>query len=146
MQNKIIEETLRPVCIILAEDDAELRFILARMLSKEGYKVEEIGDGETLARRLFELLAQPADEREVDVVISDIYMPGGTAIEVVESLKERLADLPIIFITSDCNPDIVARALELGVREVLSKPVDFVRLKKILGEQVRRVTLTRVAI
>lgn len=122
--------------VLLAEDDGELRFIIAYMLTKEGYRVEEAADGTALARRLSALATQPVDERDVHVLVADICMPGGTAFEAIENLEGRLSGLSIIFMTSDPAPDIVKHAEDLGVRNVLPKPIDMARLTQLIRETV----------
>jgi two-component system response regulator VicR len=126
----------KTVCILLAEDDEELRFILAHILVKEGHRVEEISDGKALAQRLCELSEQSSEERDVDIVVSDIFMPGGSALDAVKGLKGGLRDLPIILISSAPDPQIVKDAKELGVSEVLSKPFDFAELTQLIQEAV----------
>ena len=118
--------------ILLADDDSELRFILARVLKKEGYDVDEMGDFQSLYQRLERYAGLPVEERREVVLVSDVYMPGGTAITAVESLREAVEGLPLIFITSARDDDIVEQGMRLGAKAVLSKPVDMDELKQLL--------------
>jgi CheY-like chemotaxis protein len=121
-----------PMLILLADDDSELRFILARVLKKEGHDVYEMGDFQSLYQRLEQYAQLPVEDRKKVVLVSDVYMPGGTAITAVASLKEALDGLPIIFITSARDDDIAEQGMRLGAKAVLSKPVDMDELKQLI--------------
>ena len=123
-----------PLLVLLADDDEELRFILARVLKKEGYEVEEMGNFGALLSRLSTYSTSPMRERETTVLVSDVFMPGGTALEAVERLGDRLAKLPIVFITSARDSQITEQGMNLGARAVLSKPVDMNELKRLMKE------------
>jgi len=120
--------------ILLAEDDEELRFILSRVLKKEGYTVEEMGDIDELTRTLSGYLTKSRPELASTVLVTDVYMPGGTAIEVVKKFKDHLEDLSILFITSARDPQLTEQGLKLGAHAVLSKPVDMDELKRLLRQ------------
>ena len=122
--------------ILLADDDEELRYILARVLKKEGYQVREIGDLGALQTTLAGYPGNTIGAPKPNILVSDVYMPGGqgTALDVVEGLKERLGELAIVFITSARDLQLNERATALGARGVFSKPVDMDALKKLLRE------------
>ena len=63
-------------------------------------------------------------------------MPGGTALEVIENLEGSLNNLPIVLITSAYDPDVAQKAAELGVKTVLSKPVEMEDLNRLIEEYV----------
>ncbi len=120
--------------IILADDDEELRFILARMLRKEGYEIEELGDVDTLCQRISQS-ENPVDSAfHNTVLISDVYMPGGNAIEALANHEAQLRNLPVIFLSSAMDADIYDQGMRLGARAVLSKPIDIDALKLLLKE------------
>ncbi len=73
--------------VLLAEDDRELRRLLATELRKEGYVVEEAGSG----FELLELLSDVALRDEAfDLIVTDIRMPGLTGLSVVEGLRNGI--------------------------------------------------------
>ena len=74
----------------------------------------------------------PSKARGEVVLVSDVYMPGGTAIKAVETLQETLDGLPIIFITSAKDVDITEHGIRVGATAVLSKPVDMDELKRLI--------------
>jgi CheY-like chemotaxis protein len=119
--------------VLLADDDEELRFILARVLTKEGYDIEELSDFQSLFLRL-DRHNVPTDEAHKKMaLVSDVYMHGGDAITAVASLKAKLEGLPIVFITSTRDEEATEQGMRLGAKAVLSKPVDFAELKQLLS-------------
>lgn len=120
--------------IILADDDEELRFILARILRKEGHEIEELGDVDTLRQRISPS-ENPTDTAfHNTVLISDVYMPGGNAIEALADHEAQLRNLPVIFMSSAMDADISEQGMRLGARAILSKPIDIDALKLLLKE------------
>jgi DNA-binding response OmpR family regulator len=122
----------RSVRILLAEDDEELRFILARSLRRASHDVEEIGDIAALFQRLAAFSAEMRGPLTPTILVSDVYMPGGNALDVVERLRTTLRGLPIVFITSAYDTRIAEKGLALGARAVLEKPVDMDELKALI--------------
>ena len=118
--------------VLLADDDDELRYILARVLRKEGYDVEEISDIDALSRRLSRYDRSNEGKHRRMVLVTDVYMPGGNAIDAVGAIKHKLEKLPFIFITSAKDAEVTRKGLALGADAVLSKPVDMDHLKQLL--------------
>jgi CheY-like chemotaxis protein len=104
--------------ILLAEDDEAMRSMLAFMLTAEGFEVTPCVDGLELADRIKE------DGDEVDLVISDIRMPGMTGLELLEGLSVLDESPPMILITAFGGEDTLEKALHLGAAAVFSKPFD----------------------
>ena len=121
--------------ILLAEDDADMRELLAWSLIDQGYEVVEVDDGMDLCRRLADhLLHKPS--RQFDLVISDIHMPGVTGIEVIRSLRQLENVLPTILITAFGDEETHRQAVEIGVL-LLDKPFEMdeflARVRQLLG-------------
>jgi two-component system cell cycle response regulator CpdR len=77
--------------ILLAEDDDQLRIFLARGLERAGYAVESVGDGAAALA-----LAQ---ERDFDLLLADVVMPGLDGIELAREVTQRQPGIRIMFIT-----------------------------------------------
>lgn len=100
--------------IILAEDDDNLRPFLARSLENAGHEVLAFSDGEE---------ALPAlHAGGIDILISDLVMPGMNGIELARHAREHTPDLPVIFITGFSAVAMEALNSVDGVSKVLSKP------------------------
>lgn len=108
--------------ILLAEDDADMRELLAWSLVDQGYQVVEVADGMDLCRRLADHLVQKRS-RHFDLVISDIRMPGVTGLEVIRGLGELENVPPSILITAFGDRETHRQADEIGV-SLLDKPFE----------------------
>jgi DNA-binding response OmpR family regulator len=108
--------------LLLAEDDFELRQLLACVLRADGHDVIEARDG----NELWSLLSQDAlgSEEPFALVVSDVRMPGLTAFDVLSKLQRSLTDTPVILITAFGDQTTHLRALRLGASRVFDKPFD----------------------
>jgi DNA-binding response OmpR family regulator len=122
----------RPVCLLLAEDDDAMRGFVSQALTRDGYHVDEIGSGTDLALRLDELERTPVGEREIDVIISDIHMPGRSAIDVLADHRALAAEVPFVLITAFGSEETHAQARRLGATAVIDKPFDIDDLRTVL--------------
>ena len=113
--------------ILLADDDAEMRRLLASVLKSAGYRVEEAGDGDELRARLAAL------EGQFDLLVTDVQMPGWTGLQALEWAKRHDPEVEVILITAFGDRDLHARAAALGARAVLDKPFDLVTLKQVVA-------------
>ncbi len=127
----------RPARILLAEDDQEMRRLLAWTLRQEGYEVVEAENGFKLLDRL-----EPSflDARlfgrilEFDLIISDLRMPGLTGTEVMAGLRAFDMHTPVVLITAFGDEEIRAEARELGITAVIDKPFDLATFISVLRE------------
>lgn len=114
-----------PPVVILAEDDLELRRLLALALTRRGCVVLEAGNGMELAQLIIERGIAPAPwtRRSAELVISDIRMPGVTGLEIAGLLRQVDWELPMILVTAFGDDEIHAECARLGVR-LFDKPFD----------------------
>ena len=110
--------------VILAEDDFELRSILADILSEAGYDVTECSSGDELWEQI-----DGADLQPVAAIVSDHHMPVGRreglgGLGVLERLQVHEQRAPFILITGYGGHELRQRALALGADLVLDKPLD----------------------
>jgi DNA-binding response OmpR family regulator len=126
--------------ILLAEDDKEMRSLLALMLRKEGYQVFECTDGLSLLDMLSSFFLPGEEHDNFDLIISDIRMPGVTGMEILMGANELDNFPPIILITAFGDKEIHMQAEQLGATALFDKPFDIDEmLKKV------RVTLLPLA-
>jgi len=126
-RSKLIE---RPFCVLLAEDDVEMRKLISWSLENKGYGVVECPDGTTLMRKLG-LLGPDTTLRPYDLVISDIRMPGVTGLQVLESAREIPDFPPMILITAFPDAESREQAQRLGAAAMIAKPFE---MDELLGE------------
>jgi CheY-like chemotaxis protein len=119
--------------ILLAEDDDELRALLAEALRKDGYQVMEVRNGVVLDDVIRELAAQNIGHPH-EIVISDVRMPGRTGLSVLESHQGCPWCPRFIFMTGFGDEDLRDQASRLGAAAVLEKPFELDQLRHILDQ------------
>jgi DNA-binding response OmpR family regulator len=108
--------------ILLAEDDREMRRLVGDALRKEGYQVLEVETGNQLFIWLaYQHLSQQPPGNTVDLVVSDIRMPGRNGIDVIAALVDAGWRMPVIFMTAFGDSPTRIRAARLGA-SLLDKP------------------------
>ncbi len=113
--------------IVVAEDDTEMRRLLAAVLAGEGFVVDEVSDGAELRRLI--LAWEAGGRRPPDLLITDVQMPGGTGLGALSRLRKFDGELAVIVITAFGDAHTHARARELGALKVLDKPFDILELR-----------------
>lgn len=119
----------RPGCprIFLAEDNAQMRELMATMLRAEGCDVIEAADGVDLVDALIRSLTGDPP-RAPDLVILETELPGMSGIEVMRRLRRFDQNTPVILLCAADDPKITAPAENLGVVCVVEYPFDYVEL------------------
>ena len=100
--------------VLLIDDDPHLRQALSQTLDLAGLKVVSLGDARDLAARL------PADWP--GVVVSDIRMPGIDGLELLQQLRTRDSEMPVILITGHGDIQLAVQAMRAGAYDFLEKP------------------------
>lgn len=114
--------------VLVADDDADIRALVAFRLRKSGYDVLEAGNGSDALRL--------ARERTPALAVLDWMMPGLTGIEVVEQLRAdpATADVPVVLLTARVQEADMARGLEAGADAYLKKPFSPKELSERVAE------------
>lgn len=99
--------------IMLVDDEVDIREIIASELSFLGAKILE-ADNITSAFKIFET-------ESLDLIISDIRMPGGTGVDLLDLIKKKRPDLPFILVTGFADISL-EDALDKGSEALLNKP------------------------
>lgn len=122
-------------CVLVAEDDDEMRRLLAKVLHADGYATVECHNGIELYQHLepFVVRRMPLD---FDAILSDIRMPGLTGLEILEDLHDCRGFPPVILITAFGDAGVHIRARKAGVAAVLDKPFGTEELLEKLHEIV----------
>jgi CheY-like chemotaxis protein len=106
--------------VLLAEDDREMRSLLASTLRAEGYEVTECGNGDELVDRI----VTPSPGVDFELIISDVRMPGHSGLELLDAGRQLQGFPPMILITAFGSDSLHAQARRLGALAVLDKPFD----------------------
>ena len=114
--------------LLLAEDDDEMRRLLGSELRRAGHQVVEAINGIDLLAKAGRCLLG-CGGFALDLVITDIRMPGFDGLEVLAALHETAPGLPVIVISAFGSRDVHEEAERLGARAFLDKPFDMVDLR-----------------
>ena len=99
--------------VLVADDDGDLRELIAFTLTQAGYLVVRAADGPAAVRCF--------DEESPDLVVLDINMPGASGFQVCESIRKR-SRVPVMMLTVRGEEEDLVRALGLGADDYLTKP------------------------
>ena len=105
----------RPLALVV-EDEAALLTVLRYNLEKQGFRVEEAGDGQEALTRLGEITP--------DIVLLDWMLPSISGIELCRQIRRRPAtrDLPVIMVTARTEDQDAVRGLNTGADDYITKP------------------------
>ncbi len=106
--------------ILIIDDEKAIRKTLGEILSYEGYKIDEAGDGEEGLKKF--------KEKSYDVVLCDIKMPKLDGIEFLDKCREANPDIPVIMISGHGTIETAVEAVKKGAYDYISKPPDLNRL------------------
>ncbi len=109
--------------IIVTDDDASIRTVVTQALTRAGYNVTPLSDGESLM--------QCVAAGEGDLVISDVVLPDANGIELIPQIRNQRPDLKIIVMSAQTTLMTAVKASEMGAYEYLPKPFDINELIKI---------------
>jgi CheY-like chemotaxis protein len=109
--------------VLVAEDDLDMRRLIATSLRMAGHKVVEASDGMDILDRLESTIWSTRPDL-FDVIVSDINMPGLSGLDMLAALRASHWMTPVVLITAYGREDTRAEALELGATAVLDKPFD----------------------
>jgi DNA-binding response OmpR family regulator len=99
--------------VLVADDDADLRELIAFTLAGAGYLVVKAADGSSAVRRF--------EEELPDLAVLDINMPGLSGFQVCEAIRAR-SRVPVMMLTVRGEEADLVRALDLGADDYLTKP------------------------
>jgi putative two-component system response regulator len=137
------DQLLHPSRILVVDDQEANALLLQAVLAHAGYTcVEMMSDPLAVVQR--------CSEQPPDVMLLDWHMPGRSGAEILEDiayLTEEPNWMPVLVLTADIAPDTKRRALSLGARDFLTKPIDvaevLLRVRNLLQTRYLRVELER---
>src|ERR1700694_1039475 len=113
-----------PFHILVVDDQPSIRLTLESGLSLSGFRV-------SCARNGTEAILA-ANIKKFDAVISDIYMPDGDGLEMVQKLRRVTPSLPIILMTAQGSVELAVRAVEEGATDFIAKPFEVSAVASLL--------------
>ncbi len=121
--------------ILIIDDDTSLRRVLEYNLQEAGYSVAAAAGGEEGLRLFAEV--QPF------LVISDMKMPGMDGMEVLQSVKQRSPETPVIMITAFGSVDMAVEAMKAGAYDYITKPFNRDELRLTVAKALQFSTLSQ---
>lgn len=101
--------------VLVVDDDVQIQKDLSEIIGECGYEVSVAGTGA-------EALEIMAGEDAVDLVITDLMMPGMDGMELLTEIKKRSKDLPVVMITAFATIDSAVEAMQKGASDYIAKP------------------------
>ena len=108
--------TRRPITIAVVDDEEDVRHALHRLLRSAGFEVLVYATGTEFLRH--------ARETAAHCVVLDLHMPGMSGFDVQSQLQAWALPLPVVVLTGNDTAEGRKRALDIGAKAFLSKPVD----------------------
>ena len=119
----------QPAHILVVDDEPDLRTLYELTLLREGYRVEAAAD---LAQA-----RQCLQERQFDVVITDMRLPDGLGLELLRDMVKQQRPERCVVITAYGSAENAVEALKAGAFDYLTKPVDLKQFRSVVASAVR---------
>ncbi len=123
--------------IVIVEDEDSARLGMERALKKKGYAVLSFADS------LKALEYIKGNSSEIDLVITDLRMPGMDGIQLIQEITKLVDEISIILVTAFGSIESAVEAMKLGAEDYLSKPLDMFELRKRVEKIVGNKRLKR---
>jgi len=121
------EEIVKPSdkkSILIVDDDNFTRKLLTQLLTKQGYDITSVGDGVEALLTIGKM--------KFDLIVSDITMPNLDGIKLLELLKQKGVETPVLFLTGQESTELEASAKALGACGYIRKPITENTIKQII--------------
>jgi two-component system response regulator AtoC len=126
---------MQPAKILVADDEQNLRRVLTALLRREGHDVVQAANGVEAIERL----------ADVDVVITDLRMPGADGMEVLRTASKNHPHLPVIMITAYGSVGQAVEAIKAGAFDYIEKPFEQEAIRIIIDKAIGQAAANRLA-
>ncbi|WP_414451426.1 nitrogen regulation protein NR(I) [Burkholderia sp. 22PA0099] len=117
---------MKPIWIV--DDDQSIRWVLEKALARDSFATRSFSNVRDALAAL--------DHETPQVLVSDIRMPGGSGLELLQAMHERLPGLPVIIMTAFSDLDSAVAAFQGGAFEYLAKPFDVDKAVELIRRAV----------
>lgn len=121
---------MKPIWIV--DDDQSIRFVLEKALLRENLPTRSF----TNPQEVLKALIDTPEAEGPQILVSDIRMPGGSGLDLLEKVKEKLPGLPVIIMTAFSDLDSAVSAFQGGAFEYLPKPFDLPKAVELIHRAV----------
>src|SRR6478736_5163247 len=126
---------MQPAKILVADDEQNLRRVLVALLRREGHEVVQAASGLEAIERL----------ADVDVVITDLRMPGADGMEVLRTASKNHPHVPVIMITAYGSVGQAVEAIKAGAFDYIEKPFEQDAIKMVIEKAIGQATANKLA-
>ena len=120
----------KPPVILVAEDDKSVRLVVQQALARQGYVVQCSGNAAGLWKFI--------ESGRGDVLITDVALPDGDALDLLPRIKERRPDLPVIVMSARSTLLTAVKTQQIGVFEYLPKPFELRNLIEVIDRALKQ--------
>lgn len=124
---------MKPITILIADDEVEIASLVAFHLEKEGYQTIQVHDGKAAL--------QVIESQAIDLAVLDIMMPELDGYEVTRQIRDKKYVLPIIFLSAKTSDLDKITGLVMGADDYMIKPFNPMELVARVNSQLRRATM-----
>src|SRR5262245_53772877 len=126
---------MQPAKILVADDEQNLRRVLTALLRREGHEVVQAASGAEAIERL----------SDVDVVITDLRMPGADGMDVLRTASRNHPHVPVIMITAYGSVGQAVEAIKAGAFDYIEKPFEQEAIRTIVDKAIGQAAANRMA-
>ena len=131
---------MKPIWIV--DDDQSIRFVLEKALLRENLPTRSF----TNPKDVLTALATASDDECPQILVSDIRMPGGSGLDLLDKVKAKYPALPVIIMTAFSDLDSAVSAFQGGAFEYLPKPFDLPKAVELIRRAVEESQREEVSI
>ncbi|MFM0740228.1 nitrogen regulation protein NR(I) [Paraburkholderia xenovorans] len=117
---------MKPIWIV--DDDQSIRWVLEKALARENFATRSFANVREASAAL--------DHESPQVLVSDIRMPGGSGLELLQTVRDKVPGLPVIIMTAFSDLDSAVAAFQGGAFEYLAKPFDVDKAVELIRRAV----------
>src|SRR5438552_1475743 len=114
--------------ILIVEDEAKMRRLLELNLGEEGFTTLSAGDAESGLKLL--------RENSVDLVVTDLKLPGMNGLEFLQAVKHQNAALPVIVMTAFGTVETAVEAMKAGASDYVLKPFSLAEMRMVIHKEL----------
>ncbi len=121
--------------LLVVDDDAEVRSLLDRVLTKGGYQPNQASNG----AQAMEMLGR----QEFDVALVDVKLPDASGLDILRHARDTDTDTEFIVLTGNADVETAVEAMRLGAYDFIAKPWRNAELIEVIGKAAEKKTLRR---
>jgi len=114
--------------ILIVEDEAKMRRLLELNLGEDGFTTFSAGDAETGLKML--------RENSVDLVLTDLKLPGMNGLEFLQTIKRQNASLPVVVMTAFGSVETAVDAMKAGASDYVLKPFSLTEMRMVIHKEL----------